>query len=173
MEPIVSSTELMKQAEHCGFSSMPQLNHTDCRVLLGGEVTALAAPVGDGGGDAADQLPDAGLALGSAALAVKILGSDNVRRGHRPGFRHLDILLLEDDFAGFAGNCRSPVFPLHCVVGRDAFTREISPEFEPFLRSRRQISISLGRAFQDFLFHCDAPPYIVPICVDNARCRGT
>src|SRR5688572_29305304 len=28
MEPIVSSTELMKQAEHCGFSSTPQLNHT-------------------------------------------------------------------------------------------------------------------------------------------------
>src|SRR5437870_5973451 len=28
IEPIVSSTELMKHAEHCGFSSMPQLNHT-------------------------------------------------------------------------------------------------------------------------------------------------
>jgi hypothetical protein len=28
MEPIVSSTALMKQAEHCGFSSTPQLNHT-------------------------------------------------------------------------------------------------------------------------------------------------
>ncbi len=25
---IVSSTELMKQAEHCGFSSMPTLNQT-------------------------------------------------------------------------------------------------------------------------------------------------
>src|SRR6266480_7808422 len=28
IELIVSSTELMKQAEHCGFSSIPQLNHT-------------------------------------------------------------------------------------------------------------------------------------------------
>src|SRR5687767_2340186 len=28
MEPIVSSTELIKQAEHCGFSSTPQLNQT-------------------------------------------------------------------------------------------------------------------------------------------------
>src|SRR6187399_1090423 len=28
IEPIVSSTALMKQAEHCGFSSTPQLNHT-------------------------------------------------------------------------------------------------------------------------------------------------
>src|SRR6201997_5395565 len=27
MEPIVSSTELMKHAEHCGFTSTPQLNH--------------------------------------------------------------------------------------------------------------------------------------------------
>ena len=26
--PIVSSTEFMKQAEHCGFSSMPTLNQT-------------------------------------------------------------------------------------------------------------------------------------------------
>src|SRR5689334_21737334 len=28
IDSIVSSTERMKQAEHCGFSSMPQLNHT-------------------------------------------------------------------------------------------------------------------------------------------------
>ena len=28
MESIVSSIELMKQAEHCGFGSMPQLNQT-------------------------------------------------------------------------------------------------------------------------------------------------
>src|SRR5215469_12214541 len=28
IELIVSSTELMKQAEHCGFGSQPQLNHT-------------------------------------------------------------------------------------------------------------------------------------------------
>src|SRR2546426_12524893 len=28
IELIVSSTELMKQAEHCGFSSTPQLNQT-------------------------------------------------------------------------------------------------------------------------------------------------
>src|SRR6059036_3900515 len=28
IEDIVSSTELMKQAEHCGFGSIPQLNHT-------------------------------------------------------------------------------------------------------------------------------------------------
>src|SRR5215469_12303747 len=28
IEVIVSSTELMKHAEHCGFASMPQLNQT-------------------------------------------------------------------------------------------------------------------------------------------------
>jgi hypothetical protein len=28
IESIVSSTELMKQAEHCGFFSIPQLNQT-------------------------------------------------------------------------------------------------------------------------------------------------
>src|SRR5215467_4580576 len=28
IEPIVSSTELMKQAEHCGLASQPQLNQT-------------------------------------------------------------------------------------------------------------------------------------------------
>jgi hypothetical protein len=28
IESIVSSTEFMKQAEHWGFSSIPQLNHT-------------------------------------------------------------------------------------------------------------------------------------------------
>ena len=28
IDSIVSSTELMKHAEHCGFASIPQLNHT-------------------------------------------------------------------------------------------------------------------------------------------------
>src|SRR6059036_1690280 len=28
IDSIVSSTELMKHAEHCGFSSIPTLNHT-------------------------------------------------------------------------------------------------------------------------------------------------
>src|SRR6185436_14492130 len=28
MDPIVSSTELIKHAEHCGFTSTPQLNQT-------------------------------------------------------------------------------------------------------------------------------------------------
>ena len=28
IDSMVSSTEFMKQAEHCGFSSMPQLNQT-------------------------------------------------------------------------------------------------------------------------------------------------
>src|SRR3972149_11094170 len=28
IESMVSSTDRMKQAEHCGFSSIPQLNHT-------------------------------------------------------------------------------------------------------------------------------------------------
>ena len=63
MDSMVSSTELMKQAEHCGCSSMPTLNQTGelkaafwwssrwvssawkaARVLGGGEVAALPHP---------------------------------------------------------------------------------------------------------------------------------
>ena len=69
IESMVSSTELMKHAEHCGCASTPTLNQTgelndsllveeDVRQLgaervavrLGGEVAALASPAGDGVG---------------------------------------------------------------------------------------------------------------------------
>ena len=83
IDSIVSSTLRMKQAEHCGVSSKPTLNQTGelkaafwlSRIevssvskasasSLGGEVAALAPPVGDRPGDAADHLFDRALALG-------------------------------------------------------------------------------------------------------------
>src|SRR5260370_20392258 len=45
-------------------------------------------------------------------ISVEIFGGDDVRRGHRPVFRDLDILLFEDDLTRFAGDRRSPIFPL-------------------------------------------------------------
>ena len=77
----MSSTERMKQAEHCGFSSKPdvepdrrverrdlvqqdvrQLGLERVAVLDRREVAALAAPVGDRAGDARDHLLDRALA---------------------------------------------------------------------------------------------------------------
>ena len=96
IDSIESSIERMKHAEHCGFSSKPTLNQTgrvERRVLVdedrlqlglerlgllvGREVAALAAPVGDRVGDAADHLLDAALALGRGHAAR---GSTSARR---------------------------------------------------------------------------------------------
>jgi hypothetical protein len=73
IESIVSWTELMKQAEHCGAFSKPQLNHTGAverrllldedvlqvvaerlQIFLGSRSTCSIAPLGDGVDDAAD-----------------------------------------------------------------------------------------------------------------------
>jgi hypothetical protein len=83
IDSIVSSTERMKQAEHCGCSSKPdvepdgrverrhlveqderELGLEGVAVLRGGEVAAAAAPVGDRAGHAADHLLDRALAGG-------------------------------------------------------------------------------------------------------------
>ena len=82
IDSIVSSTLRMKQAEHCGVlleadvepdrrvegrllveQDRGQLGLEGVGVLVGGEVAALAAPVGDRAGDAADHLFDRALAL--------------------------------------------------------------------------------------------------------------
>ena len=82
IDSIVSSTLRMKQAEHCGClleadvepdrrvegrllveQDRGQLHLEGVGVLLGGEVAALAPPVGDRPGDPADHLFDRALAL--------------------------------------------------------------------------------------------------------------
>ena len=91
IDSIVSSTELMKQAEHCGAFSKPQLNHTGLlkaafwwtsrcfrsslnagSALVGREVLLLARPLGDRVDDAADELLDRALALGRSDVAAEI-----------------------------------------------------------------------------------------------------
>ena len=83
---------------------------------------------------------------------MEIFGSHNIRRGHRPTFWNLDVLLLENHFAGFAGDRRGPVFPFDGVEGRRPFACEAPSKFKPFL-GIGQTSVSIGLSFQDFLFH--------------------
>src|SRR6478672_1165850 len=72
-----------------------QLHLEGVGVLLGGEVAALAAPVGDRAGDPADHLFDRALALGAAELAAEVLLGDDVGRVLGPALRELDLTLLE------------------------------------------------------------------------------
>ena len=142
IDSIVSSTERMKQAEHCGFSSKPTLNQTGelnaaswlTRMWLssasktspsacGREVAALAPPAGDRAGDAADHLLDGVLALGRAHLAAEVLLGDDVGRVLRPGLRELDAALLEGGLRGIADQ-RVAQLPLELVEGVYAGARE-------------------------------------------------
>ncbi len=97
-------------------------------VLIGGEVAALLAPLGDGVGDAADEGADTALALGRPGLAVEIFGGDDVGRGHGPVDGDLDVLLLEDDFAAHVIDGGGAALPLDLVVGRDAGFGELACE---------------------------------------------
>ena len=87
-------------------------------VFGGAEVSVFHAPVADGLGHAGHQLTDAGFALVGADLSVQILRGDDVGRGHRPVFRDLDVLLLEDHASLGVGDLSGAKLPLDLVVGR-------------------------------------------------------
>ena len=143
IESIVSSTERMKQALHCGCSSKPdvepdravegrqlveqdvgELGLEGVAVLGRREVAARAAPVGDRAGDAADHLLDRALARRRVELAAEVLLGDDVRRVLRPGLGELDVLLLERDPIPVA-DARVARLPLDGVERMDARRREV------------------------------------------------
>ena len=99
IDSMLSSTLRMKQAEHCGRlleadvepdrrvegrllveQDRGQLGLEGLGVLVGGEVAALAPPVGDRPGDPADHLFDRALALLAAELPAEVLLGDDVGR---------------------------------------------------------------------------------------------
>ena len=130
IEDIVSWTELMKQAEHCGFVSIPTLNQTGelklifwwtrrwvssaLKVLRSSsrrEVVLRLRPGGDRVDDPIDQLADARLALRRAEVAAEVLADDDVRGELAPEVRDLDVLLLEDELARLVADRRGPRAP--------------------------------------------------------------
>src|SRR5438477_7081755 len=151
---------------------MHQFVVKDRGVLIARGMAALPPPSCDGGGDPADQLTNAGFSLRTAFFPMEIFGSDDVRGRHGPGLRDFDILLLEDNGAGFVGNRGSSVLPLDRFVRRYAFTSKMPPEFQPLLGLAKAHSF-LDLRFQNFLFHALLPPYIVLIWTTYARYRGS
>src|SRR5262245_37668869 len=133
IESIVSCTELMKHAEHCGAFSKPQLNHTGLlnaafwytRMCFKSALNACrssslakyfcARPCRDRVDDAADELLDAALALRGADLAAEIFRDHDVRRLLRPRLRDLDVALLEDDLALLVADDGGAKLPFHFV----------------------------------------------------------
>jgi hypothetical protein len=57
------------------------------------------------------------LALGFRRVAVEIFRADHLGRENRPGLGHLDVLLLEDRFAGIIGDLGRALLPLDLVEG--------------------------------------------------------
>ena len=135
IDSILSSTERMKQAEHCGLlleadvepdrrverrhlveKDVGELGLERVGVLVAREVAAVAAPAGDRAGDAADHLLDRRLALGRVHLPAEVLLGDDVGRVLRPGRRELDAALLERRLLGVADD-RVADLPLDHVEG--------------------------------------------------------
>ncbi len=105
-------------------------------VLLRLEVAVGDAPIGDGAGDAVDELADGGLAavlVGIGAVgdvAVEVLRNGDLGGEHAPALGHLDVFLLEDGLAGIVGDLRGPLFPVDFVEGMDVGLREDGLERE-------------------------------------------
>ena len=132
LQPIAADVEPDRRVE-CDLlveEKMRKLGVERLGVLRGGEVAALDAPVADRLGHAGDQGADAGFALVGAVEAVEILRGDDVRRGHRPVGRNLNILLLEDGLALEVLNDGVAELPDDLVVGGDAGLGEVAIEGE-------------------------------------------
>ena len=107
LQPVAADVEPDRRVEgyFLGQQQMDQLVVEDRRIFEGGEIACREAPVADGLRDPGDQLANAvfaraKLTLGSADMAVEVLGSDDVGRGHRPVGGNFNVLLLEDRPAG-------------------------------------------------------------------------
>ena len=95
-----------------------------------GEIAVLDAPIGDGAADAMDQLANGRFALGGVLLAVKIFRDDHFCGEDRPGFRHFDVVLLENDFAAVVGDFGGAFIPFDLVEGLDLRVAEDAIHFE-------------------------------------------
>ena len=154
IDSIVSSTERMKQAEHC--CSPPRAAHVEPHravegrllveqdvgqlglegvgVLVGCEVAALAPPAGDRPGDPGDHLLHRALALRRAELAAEVLLGDDVGRVLGPALRELDLALLERGVLRIADHGVADL-PLDLVEGVDAGAREAALHRQSHLAS--------------------------------------
>ena len=92
------------------------------------EPAVLLAPIRDGAGHPANQLPQG--ALPPVAVAVEIFGGDNGGGRGGPGLRKFDPLLLEEDPSVLVGDDGVPQLPLHLVEGVNALTGEHAGDAE-------------------------------------------
>ncbi len=102
----------------------------DIRVVVGGEVAHVAAPLGDGIRHAADELLDGAFALLGAHDAVEIFGDHDVGGRLAPTLGDLDVLLLEDDLAFFVGDGGGAEFPLHFIEGVHALLGKVTLDLQ-------------------------------------------
>ena len=158
IESIVSLTERMKHAEHCGFGSTPTLNQTGLLndafcwtsrwVSSSANVSASAgrrevalhlAPRADRAHDAADQLSHARSRCGVPSGPRKYFDATTLVASCDQRLRDLDVVLLEDDVALLAADDGAAPLPFDGRVRIDAGAREKAFELEATPRRLRRL----------------------------------
>ena len=131
LQPLAADVEPDGRVEgrFLGNQQVDQLVMEGSRVFRGGKIAARYTPVTDGLCDPGDELADTGFAsakltLGSANVAVEVLGSDDVGGGHRPVGGNLDVFLLEDGPSAGIGDGSCAAFPGDLAVGGNAWLGE-------------------------------------------------
>ena len=103
-----------------------------------GEISVGDAPVGDCARDAMHELAHGRFtptfvrirAVGD--VAIKILGDGDFRRESAPGFRHLDVFLLENHLAAVVRDLGRAPFPIDLVERCDVCVAENALETQTF-----------------------------------------
>jgi len=104
------------------------------------EVAIRAAPIGNGAGDAMNELADRRFApagvriMPFGRIAIKVLGDGDLRRERAPAFRHLYLFLPEDGAPGIIGDFRGSLLPFAAVEGRCPRGTENALEPQPCFR---------------------------------------
>ncbi len=110
-----------------------------------GEVSVLNTPIRNRAADAVDELAHGSLPLRHALLAVKVLRDDHLGGELRPIFRHLHIVLFENDFPCIVGDFGDPPLPFDLVKWMGSRIAECPLDTQCLLRRRSFASRSMRR----------------------------
>src|SRR5262249_32979394 len=104
------------------------------------------APIRNSPANAMNELAHRGLPLGSTLLTVEIFRDHHLGSQQRPGLRHLDIFLLENDIPGVVGDFSGAPLPFDLIEGFELRATEDSLKGQGGPHVGRRVALARARS---------------------------